>query len=95
MINTEKRIEKASRLFAALADNTRIEILNKLIQYPDICVSSLADELGISVSAVSQQCKLMELSGVLQRNRQGQKICYSIKNDDPMVKKLINMVKED
>jgi len=86
--------EKLTKVFSALGDDTRLEILNLLIKYPDICVSSLAEELGISVSAVSQQCKLMEFSGVLSRVRKGQRICYQIKSDDPVVRKVIKMIKE-
>ncbi len=88
------RSEKVSRVFAALADGTRLDILNLLMEYPDICVSGIADELSISVSAVSQQCKLLELSGLVIRNRQGQKICYSVKHEDPMVESLLNIIKK-
>lgn len=83
-----------SRIFAALADETRLEILNMLTNNPNTCVSSLAERLGLSVSAVSQQCKLLELSGILRRVRQGQRICYQVRTDDRSVRKLLQLVKE-
>ena len=89
---TTKRSEKVSRVFSALGDPTRLEILQTLLGYPGICVSALAEELDLSVSAVSQQCKLMELSGVLVRKRMGQKICYQIRLDDPMVRRVVKLI---
>jgi DNA-binding transcriptional ArsR family regulator len=87
-------ISEKSRLFAALADETRLEILNLLILYPNICVSEIANRLGVSSSAVSQQCKLLELSGILRRIRRGQKVCYQIKTEDPDVRKALKLIKE-
>lgn len=84
-----------SRIFSVFADDTRIDILNLITKYPNICVSNMAEELGISTSAVSQQCKLMELSGVVIRTRQGQKICYKINKVNPTVNKLLEIIKED
>lgn len=90
----KQRDDKLAKVFSALGDETRMDIMELLIKYPDICVSSLAEELDISVSAVSQQCKLLELSGILTRVRKGQKICYQIKQTDPVVRKVIKMIKE-
>ncbi|MCA9333118.1 winged helix-turn-helix transcriptional regulator [Candidatus Saccharibacteria bacterium] len=87
-----KRQEKLSKFFNSLGDPTRLEILNTLTQYPGICVSALADELDLSVSAVSQQCKLMELSGILKRERKGQRICYQINSEEHLVKRLVNLI---
>lgn len=92
MITTTKRSEKVSRVFSALGDPTRLEILQTLLDYPGICVSAVAEELDLSVSAVSQQCKLMELSGVLARKRMGQKICYQVRLEDSMVKKVVKLI---
>jgi predicted transcriptional regulator len=83
------------RIISAFADETRIDILNLLIKYPDICVSSMASELNLSVSAISQQCKLLELSDVIIRSRNGQKICYKINTRNHTVNNLVNIIKED
>ncbi len=94
MIQTAKSDTKLIKLFSALGDETRIKILRLLIKDNGICVSSLAFELGVSVPAVSQQCKLLEMSGLITRVRQGQKICYQVNDNDPVVNKVIKMVKE-
>ncbi len=88
-------INNKSRIISAFADDTRIDILNLIIKFPNICVSSIANELSLSPSAISQQCKLLELSGVVIRLRQGQKICYKINKVNPTVEKLIEIIKEE
>ncbi len=94
MVNADVTTYTA-RIFSAFADETRLQILKLLMQDPDICVSSLADELDISISAVSQQCKLLELSGVVVRRRRGQKICYQLNNSDPIVTKLLTLIRKE
>ncbi|MDB5185633.1 MAG: Transcriptional regulator, ArsR family [Candidatus Saccharibacteria bacterium] len=86
--------EKLPRIFAALGDSTRYQIMELLMRYPDICVSNLAFELDLSVSAVSQQCKLLELNGLVRRVRKGQQICYQVRRDDPLVRSILSLVKE-
>jgi predicted transcriptional regulator len=88
-------VNNKSRIISAFADDTRIDILNLIIKFPNICVSSIANELNLSPSAISQQCKLLELSGVVIRVRQGQKICYKINNVNPTVEKLLDIIKEE
>ncbi len=85
--------ETKSRMFSALADPTRLEILNLLINTPNTCVSALADILNLTVSAVSQQCKLLELSGFLRRTRQGQRICYQVRTDNRDVQRALKLIK--
>ena len=91
MINF-KTVEEKSRLFSVLGDPTRLKILNVLIEDPNICVSELANKLEVSTSAVSQQCKLLEMSGLLRRVREGQRICYKLTNDDSKVQSLLYLV---
>lgn len=88
-------VNNKSRIISAFADDTRIDILNLIIKFPNICVSSIASELNLSPSAISQQCKLLELSGVVIRIRQGQKICYKINDVNPTVEKLLDIIKEE
>lgn len=94
MVSTDTTTYTA-RIFSAFADETRLQILKLLMQDTDICVSSMADKLDISISAVSQQCKLLELSGVIVRNRRGQKICYQLNNSDSTVTKLLTLIRKE
>ena len=56
-----------------------------------MCVSEIANELGISVPAVSQNFRIMELVGLVNKQRFGQKMCYELKLNDPLIKKLMKI----
>lgn len=79
-------------VFSALGDKTRYQILKILSRQEGICVSELAAELGISTAGVSQQLRILEQAGLVLRNRQGQKICYSVKNDNDVNRKLYKLI---
>jgi DNA-binding transcriptional ArsR family regulator len=59
----------------------------------EMCVSEIAAQLNISVSAVSQHFRNFELLGIVEKERMGQKICYELKNDDVFVKQLSSLTK--
>jgi len=88
-IDTDKQLVV---IFSALGDKTRYQILKILSREEDICVSELANEVGISNAGVSQQLKVLEQAGLVERNRMGQKICYSIKNNNDVNKKLYKLI---
>lgn len=81
-----------SRVFAALGDNTRYKIVKLLLQDKNICVGKIAETLDISPSAVSQHCRLLELTGIVSRNRIGQQTCYQVEVRDKRVRKLIKLM---
>ena len=79
-------------IFAALADRSRYQIFQLLIKKHDICVTDVANILGISVPAASQQLRILETAGLINRERRGQMICYSVKARDPLVKSLMRIM---
>ena len=86
--------ERLPFLFDALADATRLKIFKLLLRYNNLCVTDLANILKISVPGISYQLKLMEMAGLIERERMGQMVCYKLKKDDPLVKKVSNIVDE-
>jgi predicted transcriptional regulator len=58
----------------------------------DLCVSEMANRLGISPSAVSQHFKSFEMLGLVSKERTGQKICY-VFTDDILVQELRQLTK--
>ena len=80
-------------VFHALSDLGRWRIFRLLAQEHDLCVTDIADVLGISVPAASQQLKVMELTGLVERERRGQMICYQLKQEDPVVRTVLRMAK--
>jgi len=83
---------KLARVFAALGDDTRLSIINRLKDPSGPCVSEIAHELGLSPSAISQQFRILEMNNIVKRQRQGQKICYRLNRDDKFVSKLVKLM---
>lgn len=63
--------DELSRVFAALADPTRREILVRLSQGP-ATVGELAEPFPISLPAVSRHLKVLEHAGLIARDRRAQ-----------------------
>ena len=80
------------RLFAVLGDENRWRIFMLLLNYKDLCVTDLANILEVSVPAVSQQLKIMEMGVLVVRQRDGQKICYQVQRTNGATKLLVRMV---
>jgi len=81
-------------IFSALSDPSRFRIFKLLVECHGYCVSELAKKMNISVSAVSQHLKILELSGLASKERTAQTVCYKIKDNDPIVKSLIKILKK-
>lgn len=77
--------ETTLKLMQILSDETRYRLFKILSRDDQQCVSELSALLGISTSAVSQQFRIMELSGMVAKKRHGQKICYFVDQKSPLV----------
>lgn len=63
--------DQLSRVFSALSDPTRRDILLRLGDGP-VTVSQLAEPFPISLPAVSRHLKVLERAGLISRDRQAQ-----------------------
>lgn len=87
---TVDRAEHAVPLaFQALGDPGRFQIFRVLLRHRDICVTDIANIFGITVSAASQQLRVLERVGLILKIRMGQMICYETNRANPLVKQLI------
>jgi DNA-binding transcriptional ArsR family regulator len=64
-------VDALSTTFAALADPTRREILNRL-SHGEATVTELAEPFPISVQAVSKHLRVLEHAGLIERSRNAQ-----------------------
>jgi DNA-binding transcriptional ArsR family regulator len=64
--------EGLSRVFAALSDPTRRDIVARL-SVGDATVGQLAEPYGVSVQAVSKHIKVLEDAGLVSRSRDAQR----------------------
>ena len=67
-------------LFKLFGDTTRMRILFSLFE-SEMCVCDIAEIVGISVSAVSHQLRILKQSELVRFRRDGKTIYYSLADD--------------
>ena len=96
MKNTSTRIDpralqakagQVADLLGALANDRRLLILCKLIETGEATVGALADDVGLSQSALSQHLARMREEGIVTFRRDAQTLWYRIA--DPRVETLL------
>ncbi|HET9017243.1 MAG TPA: metalloregulator ArsR/SmtB family transcription factor [Thermomicrobiaceae bacterium] len=83
---TSVEIGRASALFSALGDPTRLRLMTALASHP-LCVCDLAAALGTSQSAVSHQLRVLRQQGLVRSARDGRRVYYAL--DDEHVTALV------
>jgi ArsR family transcriptional regulator, arsenate/arsenite/antimonite-responsive transcriptional repressor len=81
LLPDKKKTKEQAELFAALADPTRLKLLQILcLQNPPgcRCVNNLSLLLGISQPAVSQHLKVLKSVGLVTGERRGYRMHYTI-----------------
>jgi len=69
----------ADRVFAALADPRRRELLELLGQTPGCSASTLAASLPVSRQAVAQHLAVLEDSSLVSRRRAGREVLFTVR----------------
>ena len=72
-----KELKRAARWFHALADETRLQIIERLSD-GEQCVCDLTDMVGTSQSLLSFHLKTLKDAGILTDRRDGRWIYYSL-----------------
>lgn len=78
-------------VFQALGDPGRFKIFRLLMETQDICVTDVANVFGITVSAASQQLRVLERLGLVLKLRMGQMVCYEVNRENQIAKQLIKL----
>jgi len=87
--NAENELFDLAELFKVFGDSTRIRILNALFHQKELSVSELAQQLSMTVSAVSHQLRILRTSDLVRSRRDGKTVFYSLADDH--VKTIIYM----
>lgn len=66
----------ASKVLGVLRSESALKIVALLGRRRKLCVSEIAREIGLSVSATSHQLSKLESAGLLYSTRSGRTICY-------------------
>lgn len=73
-------MKEAAELFKMLSVDKRIEIIELLKKEP-MSVNALADNLGVTQSAASQHLRVLKAAGLVNDERQGYWIYYSLNRE--------------
>ncbi len=76
----DEELNRLAELYKIFADTTRIKILYALFQ-SELCVCDLAELLGVTVSAVSHQLRVLKGACLVKYRRDGKTVFYSLADD--------------
>ncbi len=65
-------------VFKVLANDTRLRLLHALVRADELCVTDLADSIGMKPQGVSNQLQRLSDLGILASRRDGNNICYRV-----------------
>jgi DNA-binding transcriptional ArsR family regulator len=74
-------MKQAARIFQALADPTRRQILQEL-KHGELAAGDIASRFPISAPAISRHLSLLEVAGLVAERRDGNRILYSLCADE-------------
>ncbi len=75
------------RLFKVFSNDTRLRLLHALVREDELCVSDLAEAVGMKTQAVSNQLQRLVDRGIIGSRRDGINIYYRV--IDPCVSVLL------
>ena len=85
---TELKAIQLAELFSALSDASRVRIIALLME-GEMSVSTLAEELKMTESAVSHQLRGLRQMHLVRARKDGRQVFYSL--DDDHVSKLFSL----
>jgi ArsR family transcriptional regulator, virulence genes transcriptional regulator len=74
----ERRAAEVADVLRALGNERRLMILCKLVEWGEASVTTLAEEVGLSQSALSQHLAKMRAEGLVTYRRESQTLWYRI-----------------
>lgn len=74
-------LARATRLFHALSDETRLRLIERLRSNGEECVCDLTDAFKTGQSRLSFHLKVLKESGLVTDRREGRWMYYSINKD--------------
>ncbi|WP_291565524.1 MULTISPECIES: ArsR/SmtB family transcription factor [unclassified Clostridium] len=76
-------LKDMANILKSLGDEKRLKIIKMLASNADetFCVSDVAQQLDISQPAASQHIKILKNIGILEENRRGFRVFYTINSD--------------
>ncbi len=85
---SENQADALESTFKMLANGTRLRMLHALVQQGELCVSDLAEALGMKAQAISNQLQRLADRGIVASRRKGLQIHYRVV--DPCIVELLD-----
>ena len=82
---------RISGLVSSLADPSRLKVVSVLAE-SDCCVSDLARRIGLSQSCTTRHLQNLQRAGVLSRTREGKRVLFRIRDDDPELIRVLELL---
>lgn len=76
----EDRLIDLSELFKVFGDSTRVKILYVLFEH-ELCVCDVAALLGMTLSAISHQLRILRSAKLVEFRREGKTVFYRLADD--------------
>lgn len=74
----DPEVEELSRLFAILANDTRLRILHAIARSGESAVSDIAESVGASVQGVSNHLQRLADQNIVATRREGNRVHYRL-----------------
>ena len=78
---SETELYDIAELFKIFGDSTRIRILFELFRRVEVSVGDIAEDLDMTVSAISHQLRILKSSKLIKSRREGKQALYSLDDD--------------
>ncbi|MBQ7318591.1 MAG: helix-turn-helix transcriptional regulator [Clostridia bacterium] len=82
----ERELEEVAALYRVFGDKTRVSLLHALLER-EKCVNELAGELGMTLSAVSHQLRVLKQAHLVRSRKEGKAVYYA--PDDEHVRTIL------
>jgi ArsR family transcriptional regulator, arsenate/arsenite/antimonite-responsive transcriptional repressor len=71
-MTTKKDFSQQAKLFTALSDPTRLQIVEQLTECDEMGTATLAEKLAISLSLACHHTKILAETGLVEKRKEGQ-----------------------
>lgn len=85
--------ERLPIIFNALGEPRRCKIFRSFLTSDRLCVSDISRIFKISMSLASQHLKILEITRLVKRQKEGRTVYFKANTDDELVQTIIKAVK--
>jgi transcriptional regulator, ArsR family len=86
--------EELRRIFYALSDDIRLEIISMLLKEEEICVCSFMKHFNMSQPNISFHLRILKDASLLKARKQGKWVYYSINKENQVLELLKDIIIE-